>query len=256
MPVRRKLIAGNWKMNGSVSLAKELINTIKEKVQLDQSSCQVAICPPFTLLGAFGDAAQNTAVLTGAQNVYTKPSGAYTGEISVNLLKEVNATYCIIGHSERRTYFGETDELVNEKTKILLENGIRPIVCVGETLEEREAGNHEKVVIDQINKDLSGISADQLMQCVIAYEPVWAIGTGKTATPEQANQMHTVIRAQLAELFSQEKADQTLILYGGSMNAKNADSLLQQSDIDGGLIGGASLKPDDFCVIIQAGLSN
>ena len=250
--MKRNLVVGNWKMNGSVSLIAEMVQALRAN-EKPEVSCQIAICPPFTLLGTLHEAAKDSAIAVGAQNVYTETSGAYTGEISVSLLKEWGTTYCIVGHSERRVSFGETDSFVHDKVEVLLNNGIRPIFCVGESLEQREQGIHESKIVQQINEGLKGFSSEQLTQCVIAYEPIWAIGTGKTATPEQANQMHGVIRKEVEKLSSKEIADSLHILYGGSVSGGNAKILLSQSDIDGALVGGASLKPADFCQIINAG---
>ncbi len=245
-----KLVVGNWKMNGSRSLIEQMVETLKQEV-LNPPLAQVAICPPFPLIPALESAVAQSSIGVGAQNVSNHLSGAYTGDVSVSMLKEFNVTYGIVGHSERRSYFGETDELVQQKVKILLEHGIRPIMCIGESLEQRESGEHEATVLYQLVEGLKDIAADQIAQCVIAYEPVWAIGTGKTATPEQANQMHQVIRTKLIELTSEESAKAIPILYGGSVKGSNAAELLNQSDIDGALVGGASLKPDDFCQIIR-----
>jgi len=250
--VRSKLIAANWKMNGSFSLVSEMIKTIRETIALEKIQTQIVICPPMTLLNSLKEAVQGTPIVTGAQNVYTEMSGAYTGEISVPLIKECGVRYCIIGHSERRAYFNETDAFIHQKATILLKQGIRPILCVGESLEQREKELQEATVIQQLKADLHEFSPEQLAQCVMAYEPIWAIGTGKTATPEQANQMHQVIRQQVETLASKEVADSIRILYGGSVNAGNAEELLGQPEIDGALVGGASLKPTDFCQIIQA----
>lgn len=250
--MRETLIVGNWKMNGSISLIKEMVETLRSEIDVNNLPCTVAFCPPALYVDSFLAAVKDTGIKVGTQNIYPKPSGAFTGEISAPMLKEWQVDFCIVGHSERRSYFGETDEMVNQKSAILLENGIRPIICVGETLDQRESGEHESVVIDQLNKALANLSSDQLKSCVIAYEPVWAIGTGKTATSEQANQMHKVIRKQLEAISGSETAEAFPILYGGSANAKNAAELLAQSDIDGLLVGGASLKPADFSTMIKA----
>ena len=247
-----KLIIGNWKMNGSGSLIATMVEALKGVIEQTSSRAQVVICPPFPYLGLLKQAVGEGAIGIGAQNVHTQLSGAFTGEISVTILKEWGTTHCIVGHSERRSNFGETDELVQQKAKILLEHKIQPVICVGESLQQRENSQHESTVIGQLTIALNGISTEKLAQCIIAYEPVWAIGTGKTATAEQANQMHVVIRSKLAEYTTESMARIIPILYGGSVNAKNAGSLLQQSDIDGSLVGGASLKPEDFCQIIQA----
>lgn len=250
--MREILIAGNWKMNGSIALIGQMMETLRSKLDISKPPCSIAICPPYLYAAALQSAVEGTAVAVGVQNVYTETQGAYTGETSAPIIKECGIPFCIVGHSERRTYFGETDKIVNQKAKILLDHGIRPIICVGETLEQRESGNHEAIVIDQVKKALEGFSKDQLKQSVLAYEPIWAIGTGKTATPEQANQMHKVIRKELESIGGSDIAQDFTIQYGGSVNAKNAKELLGQPDIDGALVGGASLKPDDFVTIILA----
>ena len=248
--MRKPLIAGNWKMNGNRGLAAEMLQAMESS--LDQTSADVVVCPPFSLLQSVGECFENTPVFLGAQNVHAQLSGAYTGEISAPMLYEMDVKWCIVGHSERRAQFSETDAIVRQKVGILLQNGIQPIMCVGESLEEREAGKHEEVVVEQLKNGLSGLAADDQLRCTIAYEPVWAIGTGKTATPEQANSMHLVIRNQLAELATEQFATKMRILYGGSVNADNAEELLGKSEIDGALVGGASLKTDQFPGIITA----
>jgi len=245
------MIAGNWKMNGSLSLIQEMLNTLTG--QVSSSSCSVVICPPSPFLISLGSLLADTPFKIGAQNVHSKESGAYTGENSALFLKELEVSYCIVGHSERRAYFAESNADIHAKMERLFEVGVQPILCVGESLEQRESGEHESTVMEQLQEGLKGFTVEQLSQCVIAYEPVWAIGTGKTATPEQANSMHQVIRTQIKSLASENIAEAMQILYGGSVNAKNAETLLGQSDIDGALVGGASLKPNDFCTIIQAG---
>ena len=249
--MRGKLIAANWKMNGSFALIDEMLKVLSPLVE--KSSCEVVICPPDVLLSSMKKTFEGTRIAVGAQNVHSEASGAFTGETSAQLLQECGAQWCIVGHSERRMLFGETDEFIRSKTEILLKHGIRPILCVGETLEQRESGNHEEVVIAQLGKGLSGLAADDQLRCVVAYEPVWAIGTGKTASPEQANSMHMVIRNELEELVSSEVAEKMQILYGGSVNAENAEILLSQSEIDGALVGGAALKTDAFPQIVTAG---
>ncbi len=246
--MRRKLVAGNWKMNGSLTLARKTLETLQPLPS--QSGAEILLCPPFTLLSGMVDIFQHTGIAQGAQNVHPQPGGAFTGEVSVSMLVELGVKWCIVGHSERRTHFNESDEWVREKTEALLQQGIHPIICIGETLEQREAGIHEEIVIGQLRKGVSGLSASQKQQCVIAYEPVWAIGTGRTATPEQANEMHGLIREELQNLSAEGTASDMRILYGGSVNAGNAESLLRQSDIDGALVGGASLKPEEFLKIV------
>jgi len=248
--MRAKLIAANWKMNGSFALIDEMLKVLSPLVE--NTTCEVVICPPDVLLSSMKKAFEGTRIAVGAQNVHSETSGAFTGETSAPLLQECGAQWCIVGHSERRMLFGETDEFIRSKTETLLKHGIRPILCVGETLEQRESGNHEEVVIAQLGKGLSGLAADDQLRCVVAYEPVWAIGTGKTAS-EQANSMHRVIRKELESLASPEVADKMQILYGGSVNGENAETLLSQSEIDGALVGGASLKTDAFPQIVIAG---
>ena len=249
--MRAKLIAANWKMNGSFSLIDEMLKVLSPLAE--KSSCEVVICPPDVLLSSMKKTFEGTRIAVGAQNVHSETSGAFTGETSAPLLKECGAQWSIVGHSERRMLFGETDEFIRSKTETLLKHGIRPIFCVGETLEQRESGNHEEVVIAQLGKGLSGLAADDQLRCVVAYEPVWAIGTGKTASPKQANSMHMVIRNELKSLASREVADKMQILYGGSVNAENVETLLFQSEIDGALVGGAALKTDAFPQIVTAG---
>jgi triosephosphate isomerase len=246
---RKKLIAGNWKMNKKPSEAAALINGFKG---VADGGCYVAACVPFTALAAAADAALGSGVLIGAQNLHFLDSGAYTGEISADMLLDLGVKYVVIGHSERRQYFAETDETVNLKTAKALEKGLIPIVCVGERLEEREGGITGELIKKQIKTAFSGISAADAAKTVIAYEPVWAIGTGKVATDEQAEEICELIRNYLETLYNKSVSDAILILYGGSMNAQNAAGLLAMPNIDGGLIGGASLKADDFTVIINA----
>jgi triosephosphate isomerase len=247
---RKVIIAGNWKMNKTASEAKALVEELKGKVK-DITSVEIVVCPPFTSLDAAVKAAAGSNVKVGAQNIHWAENGAFTGEISAQMLKETGVEYVIIGHSERRQYFGETDETVNKRLKAALAAGLKPMVCVGELLEDREGGNTEKVLFTQLEGGLSGISAEQMEQIVIAYEPVWAIGTGKTATPEMADETHCYIRQQLGDMFSQEVAEKIRIQYGGSMKADNAAALVAQPNIDGGLIGGASLKADSFADLIR-----
>ena len=248
---RRYFIAGNWKMNNTAAQAVELINGINAQIA-GETSVDVAVCPTFTALDASSKALAGSNVKLGAQNMYTKASGAYTGEISAEMLKEFNCTYVILGHSERREYFKETDAFINEKVKAVLENGMKPILCVGEKLEEREAGNTIAVVSKQTSEGMAGLSAEDAQKVVIAYEPVWAIGTGKTATPAMAQEVHAEIRKVLADLFGAEASENIQILYGGSMKPENADDLLKEKDIDGGLIGGAALKADSFVALVKS----
>lgn len=248
--LRPAVIAGNWKMNKTPSETVALINEMKPLVA--DAACDVVLCVPFVDLAPAVQAAAGSNIKIGAQNVHFEKSGAFTGEISADMLKEVGAEYVIVGHSERRTYFGETDITVNKRTLAALNAGLKVIVCVGEYLEQREQGITRELVSMQTKIALGGVTPEQLKQVIIAYEPVWAIGTGKTATAQQANEVNAAIRGAVAELYGQAAADGLTIQYGGSMNAGNAEELLAQPDVDGGLIGGASLKAKDFSVIVQA----
>lgn len=250
--MRKKIVAGNWKMNKTASEAAALIDAIKQETEgIDK--VDIVVCPPFTDLKDAAAACAGSNVALGAQNVHWEASGAFTGEISAAMLKDLGVTYAIIGHSERRQYFGETDETVNKRTKAALEAGLIPIVCVGETLEERDAGKLEEVVARQIKTGLADLGS-ALGNVVIAYEPVWAIGTGRTATPAQAQEAHALIRRTLAELAGGDTANAIRIQYGGSMKPDNAKELMGQPDIDGGLIGGAALQAASFAAIVKAGL--
>ncbi len=251
--MRRMLIAGNWKMNKSVDEAVGLIDEIKAKLPADQG-VEVLVCPAFVCLESAKRALQGTSIKLGAQNMYWKDSGAYTGEISADMLVSAGAEYVIIGHSERRQYFGETDESVNLKLKQALAKGLVPIVCIGETLVERESGKTFDVIKSQLKGGLAEISSQQMKGTVLAYEPVWAIGTGKVATKEQAQEAHAYIRAQLRDLFDRQTADAVIIQYGGSVKPDNAKELLGQPDVDGALIGGASLMSGDFVAIVNEAL--
>lgn len=248
--MRKRIIAGNWKMNKTVVEAIQLAEEIKDKY--NKFDVDVVLCPPYPDLYAVHQVIKDTPVALGAQNVHWEDMGAFTGEVCAHMLKEVGCQFVIIGHSERRQYFHETDETVNKRVKKALSSGLTPIICVGEVLEERESGKTEQVVETQVRGALAGISKQEAANIVIAYEPVWAIGTGKVATPEQAQQVHKMIRTLLAELYDAAFADSIRIQYGGSMKAENAKELLQQPDIDGGLIGGASLKADSFLGIVNA----
>ena len=244
---RKKIIAGNWKMNKTPSEAKELINELIPLVA--DSDADVVICTPAVDLSIATELTKGTNIAVGAENLHWEESGAYTGEISANMLLDLGVQYVIIGHSERREYFAETDETVNKKVKKALEKGITPILCCGETLEQREMGIMSEFVRMQIKADMSGISADDAKKVVIAYEPIWAIGTGKTATADQADEACGIIREVIAEIYDDATAEVIRIQYGGSMNAGNAVELLSKPNIDGGLIGGASLKAPDFSKI-------
>ncbi len=248
---RKVIIAGNWKMNMTPSAAK---TAVAETARLTEgkNGCEVVLCVPFVDIANAVEAAKGTQVKIGAQNVHFEKKGAFTGEISADMLTELGVEYVVIGHSERRQYFGETDETVNKRTLAALNAGLKPIVCVGELKWERQCNITEEVIARQIKLDLWSVTAEQVKNVVIAYEPVWAIGTGLTATPDQAEEVCGFIRAQLAKLYDQATADAVTIQYGGSMNAGNCAELLAKPNIDGGLIGGASLKAADFNTIVQA----
>jgi triosephosphate isomerase len=248
--MRIPIIAGNWKMNTVVEDAKALVQDLTTRVK-DVNNVEIVVCPPFTSLAVVAGVTKGSNIGLGAQNLYWEKSGAFTGEVSGPMLKATGCSYVIIGHSERRTYFHETDETVNRKIFAALAEGLKPIVCVGETLEERENGKTFDVVKRQVTNGLAKLSAEQMKAVVIAYEPVWAIGTGKTATPEQAQEVHAFIRKLLTEMFGETTAEETRIQYGGSVNPGNATALMSQADIDGALVGGASLKADSFEKIVK-----
>lgn len=248
---RRYFIAGNWKMNKTSSEAATLAKGVVEAVG-NVKSVDIAVCPTFTSLESVSKVVSGSTVKLGAQNMYFEKSGAFTGEISADMLKELGCEYVILGHSERREYFKECDCLINKKLKAALAAGIKPILCVGETLGQREAGQTINVVSSQTKGGLEAISSADAANVVIAYEPVWAIGTGKTATPEMAQEVHSEIRKVLTSLFGADTAESMQILYGGSMKPENADELLAQKDIDGGLIGGAALKADSFASLVKS----
>lgn len=251
--MRKKIIAGNWKMNNTCADATALVEALKADLA-DCSNVDVVVCPPYTAIKTVSDLVADTQISVGAENMHWEKSGAFTGEISPLMLKELYVRYVILGHSERREYFGETDAIVNKKVFSCLESGMRPIVCVGEKLEDREAGNTEAVVEEQTRGSLAGLTAEQMKEVVIAYEPVWAIGTGKTATSEQAQEVHAFIRGIVADLTDEATANGVRIQYGGSMKPANAQELLAQPDIDGGLIGGAALDAASFVAIVKAGM--
>ncbi|MBQ3292200.1 MAG: triose-phosphate isomerase [Mogibacterium sp.] len=245
--MKKFLIAGNWKMHKTTA---EAVSFAEEIAAMKLPNAEdVAVLAPFTQLAELGKAFAGTGIKFGAQNVHFEPSGAFTGEISVPMLKEIGVDYCIVGHSERREYFGETDKTVNLKLKALLEADIKPILCVGESLEVREGKGEQTFVASQLVADFEGIPAALLPNVVIAYEPIWAIGTGKTATPDQAEEMCAFIRGVMGGMYDNKTADEMLILYGGSMKPSNAPELLSKPDINGGLIGGASLKAADLAAI-------
>ena len=252
--MRKKVIAANWKMNMNVSEAESFLESFRLEVE-DVSGVEIVIAPPFTALAKLSELLGGSQkVRLGAQNFYYEKSGAYTGEISASMLRELFVRYVIIGHSERRQIFGETDDLINKKVVTALASELKPILCVGETLEEREAGKEKDVLETQLRGALAGVSAEDMVETIIAYEPVWAIGTGKTASAAQAQDAHAHVRAVLAELSDAATADKIRIQYGGSVKPSNAEELLGQPDIDGALVGGASLEPRGFAEIVKAGV--
>ena len=248
---RKPIIAGNWKMYKTSAEAVALVQALKTEVA-GVTKSEIVICPPFTTLAAVTSLVAGSNIQLGAQNVHWEKEGAFTGEIAPAMLKELGVRYAIVGHSERRQFFGETDTGVNKRAKAALANGLRPIVCVGELLAEREAGKTETVVAGQVRGSLAGFDKNQIIETVIAYEPVWAIGTGKTASPAQAQEVHALIRRLLGELFGADLAAKIRLQYGGSVKPDNAKELLGQPDIDGALVGGASLKAGDFAAIVKA----
>ena len=250
MSTRKQLIAGNWKLQNTLAESAALAKAVAERTA--NAAAEVVVAPVFTALTTVKQALHGTHVGLSAQDVYFQDKGAFTGEVSAPLLKDVGATYCIVGHSERRQFFGDTDDIVRKKTRALIAQGIAPIVCIGESLEQREAGATIGVVIGQLAAGIAGISDADLATLVIAYEPVWAIGTGKTATPNDAQTVHAAIRAYLTHERGESFAQRVRVLYGGSVKADNAKELLQQTDIDGALVGGASLVADQFVAIVAA----
>jgi triosephosphate isomerase len=249
--MRQRIVAGNWKMNTTKQSARDLAAAVARGAA-GVEGVGVIVCPPFPYLGIVGEAIAGSRVELGGQNCHDRPDGAFTGEVSAAMLADVGCRYVILGHSERRHYLGESDAFVGSKVRTALGAGLRVIFCVGETLDERQQGRFEEVVLRQLKAGLSGLSGEQLGQVVIAYEPFWAIGTGQTATPAQAQEAHHFIRGQVRKDLSEKIADALAILYGGSVNAGNAAELFRQVDVDGGLIGGASLKADAFLSIVQA----
>ncbi len=247
--MRRKVIAGNWKMNMLPNEAMQFIDTLAPLVKNTEN--EVILCVPYTDLFYSLLTAQGTNIKIGAQNMHFEESGAYTGEVSGKMLKSIGVEYVIIGHSERRQYFNETDETVNKKIKAAFANGLKPIVCVGETLEQREAGQTVEIITSQIEKALDGLTEEQVENTIIAYEPIWAIGTGKTATAEQANETIKSIRDKICQMYGQMVSNGVIIQYGGSVKSTNAKEIFEMSDIDGGLVGGASLKPEEFSKIVN-----
>ncbi|MEW6530401.1 MAG: triose-phosphate isomerase [Thermodesulfobacteriota bacterium] len=248
--MRRRIIAGNWKMYKTSSETGEFVRELWDAMGCKEADCEVIVAPPFTSISAAVDAARGTAINVSAQDVHWEDKGAYTGEVSGAMLKDAGCSHTIVGHSERRQYFGETDESVNLKIKAALRHGLIPIFCLGETLGEREAGKTFDVVQRQVGRGLDGVQIESPDRLVIAYEPVWAIGTGRTATPEQAQEVHAFIRKRLEAVFGRESSEGLRVLYGGSVKPDNARGLMNQPDIDGALVGGASLKIDDFMGII------
>ena len=252
--MRKKVIAGNWKMYKDLHETSALINALKTTLPPYLQKSTVIIAPPFTSLALAKQMIANTGIHLGAQNLYPETEGAFTGEISPKMLVSSGAEYVILGHSERRQYFHETDEFINLKVKKALAAGLKPIICVGEKLDQRESGITTQVVTKQVRGVLAELTADQMSHVIIAYEPVWAIGTGKTATPQQANEVHQMIRKLVGEMYPKEVAENLIIQYGGSVKPENAKDLLTLADIDGALVGGACLKADSFTAIVAAGV--
>ena len=250
--MRKNIVAGNWKMNLNFAEAEELAASLAEKLEGKTLKCEVIICPPALYLEMATDFAEESVIKVGAQNVSSQESGAFTGEIAAGMLASIDINYCLVGHSERRKYFNENNAFLAQKVDKLLDNNLTPIYCCGEHLEEREKENHFSIVEQQISEGLFHLNNSEFSNIVIAYEPVWAIGTGVTASSEQAQEMHAFIRELIAKKYGKELAEETTLLYGGSCNAKNAKELFSQTDVDGGLIGGASLKVDDFVAIINS----
>ena len=248
---RKTIIAGNWKMNKTPSETKAFAEQFKA-ILPKTKWCDIVVCAPTVDLSAAVRAFKDSRIAVGAENVYFEKSGAYTGEISADMLADLGVRYVIVGHSERRALFGETDEIVNKKVLAALEAGLNPIICVGESLAQREMGVTMELIALQVKSALAGVSAEQMRRCVIAYEPIWAIGTGKTATADQAEEVCAQIRKVIGEVYGEAVAEAVTVQYGGSMNAKNCEELLSKKDVDGGLIGGASLKADQFAVIVDA----
>ena len=250
--MRRALIAGNWKMHRTAAEARGLAEELRGAVGGTGASADVVVCPTFTSLQVVGEALEGSGISLGAQNMHWEKEGAFTGEVSAAMILTIGCIYVILGHSERRQYFAETDESVNRKLVAALDAGLKPIVCVGETLEQREAGQMEKVVLGQVRAALDGIPAEAIPGIALAYEPIWAIGTGRTATPAQAEEVHLLIRQFLRSIFGDRAADAVRIQYGGSVKPDNASELFSQANIDGGLIGGASLEMESFAAIVSA----
>ena len=248
--MRKPLVAGNWKLNKSIKEAVQLVTLLKRQVH-ETAQVDVVVCPVFTALSDVAEVLMDSPIKLGAQDLFWEEKGAFTGEVSASLIKDAGASYVIIGHSERRQFFHETDETVNKKTKAALKAGLTPIVCVGELLAERESGKTFQVIEKQLKGSLAGLSKDEIARVIIAYEPVWAIGTGKVASPEQAQEVHTFVRREVSGVFGQDIAQNIRILYGGSVKADNISQLMTQPDIDGSLVGGASLEADAFAAIVK-----
>lgn len=254
MKKRMLFIAGNWKMNKTASEAEKLLVELKARLAQFKDSLNIAVCPAFTVLETSSKVLRGSNIAIGSQDISAKDSGAYTGEISAKMLLDIGVKYAIVGHSERRQYHGETDALINAKAKKALSSGVLPIVCIGETLEERESGRMNDVITTQTKGSLAGLTAEEIIKTTIAYEPVWAIGTGKTATPAQAQEVHALIRKLLTEAYGAEVAEQVIIQYGGSVKPDNSNELMNQKDIDGALVGGASLEVEVFYNLIANAL--
>jgi triosephosphate isomerase len=251
--MRKPFIAGNWKMNTNNQSGAELVDAIVSKTsEAAKKSVHIAVCPPFVYLQNIVNILRRSGIAVGAQDLYYEKDGAFTGEISASMLKDIGCTYVLCGHSERRHVIGETDEMINKKVAATIVGGLLPIFCVGELIEQRKASKTEEVVRQQVEKGLAGLSDEKVSAVTIAYEPVWAIGTGLTATPQQAQEVHKLIRKLLGQMYDAKAADEIRILYGGSVKPGNAAELMQQEDIDGLLVGGASLKAEDFVAIIEA----
>ena len=250
--MRKNIVAGNWKMNNTFQEAEELISVIADELDEKSLKCEVIVCPPSIYLEMASDYGEESILSISAQNVSGFDNGAYTGEVSALMLDAMGVSYSLVGHSERRKYFSETDKQLAEKVDRLLDNNLKPIFCIGEQLEDRESDKHFDVVRSQMENGLFHLNKDEFLNVVVAYEPVWAIGTGVVASPEQAQEMHAFIRGLIAEKYDNEVAEETTILYGGSCNASNASTLFANKDVDGGLIGGASLKADDFVKIVES----
>ncbi|MDD5738196.1 MAG: triose-phosphate isomerase [Candidatus Omnitrophica bacterium] len=248
--MRKPIIAGNWKMYKTSGEALELVNGLKSELK-GESAVDIVVCPPFTAIAKVADALKGSNIGFGAQDMYWEEEGAFTGEVAPKMITDLGCGYCIIGHSERRTYFHETNDTVNKKVKAALKHGLTPIVCVGERLEERDSGKTFDVVKDHVEGGLSGLTKEDALKVVIAYEPVWAIGTGRTATPEQAQEVHKYIRSLLGKMFGEEVSSKVRIQYGGSVKPDNVKAIMAGPDIDGALVGGASLKVKDFAEIVR-----